>query len=455
MHTYLRSAVTAVLLLLGLGTEAHATRPVPPADGLRQALEALCPPAPTPPDCVFGDVERRPVFADVHEYTARVRVGPGPFDVIQLHRVVRERAPWVPIHAPTSVFMVHGDAWAFRDAYLSGVPGDEGRSLAGFQAHNDVDVWGLDLRWTQVPLETQDFSFMKEWNLGTNVQDVRLALRMARAVRLLTRSGTGRQHLLGWSRGALVALAVLGEETQLPPGKRLVGGFIPMDMVLRFGPEDAEFREWACERQEAGMARLGQKQYEGGLLGPGAGLGLQWMGTLAATRPQEDSPMPNLNNRQMALFAASATHLLFTPYMPAVPGYHLTGGRFDALGSPAGLNDTSEARLFALLQRARPYQGFAETVDTEAVLCGTEGVPYDDHLEDINVPVLYVGAAGGFGRQGLHATTLFASTDVSTLLVQRRPEAERALDYGHADLLLAEDAEPTVWRPLLDWLHQH
>jgi hypothetical protein len=453
MHTHLRSAVTAILLLLGLGTEAHATESLRPEDGLRQTLEALCPPSPEAPHCVLGDVERRPVFADVHEYTARVRVGLGPYDVIQLHRVVREKAPWVPHHAPTSVFMIHGDAWAFREAYLSGVPGDEGRSLAGFLAHNGVDVWGLDLRWTQVPVETQEFSFMKEWNLGTNVQDVQLALRMARAVRLHTRSGTGRQHLLGWSRGALVASAVLGEETQRPEVERLVGGFIPVDMVLRFSPEDMEFRDWACERYEAGKAVLAER-YEGGLLGPGAGLGLRGMGMLAATRPEEDSQLPDLTHRELALLAASATHLFFRPLMPAVPGYHLTGGRFDALGTPTGLSHTSEARLFDLMQRARPYQGFAETVDTEAVLCG-EDVPYDDHLEEIAVPVLYVGAAGGFGRQGLHATTLFASTDVSTLLVQRRPEAERALDYGHADLLLAEDAEATVWRPLLDWLRQH
>jgi hypothetical protein len=456
MHTHLRSAVTAILLLLGLGTGAHATEPVPPADALRQTLEALCPPALAAPGCVFGDVERRSVFADVHEYTARVQVGPGPYDVIQLHRVVREKAPWVPIQAPTSVFMIHGDAWAFREAYLSGVPGDEGRSLAGFLAHHDVDVWGIDLRWTQVPLETQDFSFMEEWNLGTHVEDVRLALRMARAVRIHTRSGAGRQHLLGWSRAALVASAVLGAETQRPPAERLVGGFIPMDMVLRFSPEDAELREWACDRYEAGKALLAQKRYEGGLLGPGAGLGLQWMGTLAATAPQADSPlMPKRTNRQVALLAASATHVLFTPHMPAVPGYHLAGGQFDAIGEPTGLSHTLEARFFDLLRRARPYQGLAETVDTEAILCGSEGVPYDGHLEEIDVPVLYVGAAGGFGRQGLHATTLFASTDVSTLFIQRRPDAERALDYGHADLLLAEDAEPTVWRPLLDWLRQH
>jgi hypothetical protein len=454
MHTHLRSTVTVFLLLLGLGAKAQSTTPIHPADDLRQRLEAFCPPAAAVHGCVLGEVERRHVFADVHEYTARVRVGAGPHDVIQLHRVVREEAPWVPIHAPTSVFLIHGDAWGFRDAYLSGAPDGQGHSLAGFLAHNDVDVWGLDLRWTQVPVETQEFSFMKEWNLGTNVEDVRLALRMARAVRIHTRSGAGRLHLLGWSRAALVALAVLGEETQLPPAERLVSGFIPVDMVLRFAPEDKLLRDGACDRHAAGQSLLARKQYEGGLLGPGAGLGLQVMGTRAVTAPHEPSPFPGLDNRQLALLAASATHRLFAPHEPAVPGYHLASGRFDST-LPTGLTYTSEARFFELLRRARPYQGLAEVVDSEALLCGIPNVPYDDHLEEIDVPVLYVGAAGGFGRQGLHATTLFASTDVSTLLVQRRPDAERALDYGHADLLLADDAESTVWWPLLDWLRRH
>jgi hypothetical protein len=456
MHTLLRSAVTTLLLLLGTGAEAQSTGTATPADGLRQLLDSLCPPMLATSGCVLGDVERRWIVEDVYEYSVPVKAGPGPHDVIQLHRVVREEAPWVPIHAPTSVFMIHGDAWSFRGAYLSGAPGDDGRSIAAFLARNGVDVWGLDLRWTQVPLETGNFSFMKAWNLGTHVEDVGLALRMARAVRIHTRSGAGKLHLLGWSRGALVASAFLGEETQRVPAERLAGGFIPVDMVLRFGPEDELLRKWACDRYEAGKELFDGGRYEGGLLGAGAGIGLQRMGTLALTAPDAESPLsPPLSNRQMALFAASVTWRLFAPHPPAVPDYHLLGGQLEASGPPTGLSYTPEARFFELLSQAHPYQAFAETVDSDAILCGTVDVPYDDHLPEIDVPVLYVGAAGGFGHHGVHATTLLASTDVSTLVVQRHPGSERALDYGHADLFLADDAEASVWRPLLDWLRRH
>jgi hypothetical protein len=80
-------------------------------------------------------------------------------------------------------------------------------------------------------------------------------------------------------------------------------------------------------------------------------------------------------------------------------------------------------------------------------------VPYDDHLEDITVPVLYVGAGGGFGEFGVYTTTLLGSTDVTTHIVHTA--APRVVDFGHADLFLAGDAQALVWQPLLTWLQAH
>jgi hypothetical protein len=82
-------------------------------------------------------------------------------------------------------------------------------------------------------------------------------------------------------------------------------------------------------------------------------------------------------------------------------------------------------------------------------------VPYDDHLERVKVPVLYVGAAGGVGRYGEFGLTLLGSQDVTVLLVRTLPEEARALDYGHADLFLADDARERVWQPLLQWVRSH
>jgi hypothetical protein len=124
-------------------------------------------------------------------------------------------------------------------------------------------------------------------------------------------------------------------------------------------------------------------------------------------------------------------------------------------GLPSGLAFTRERYVFEYAQRAAPFQSFNEVVETEAWACSGDNVPYDDHLEDVTVPVLYVGAAGGVGRYGEHGLTLLGSQDATSLVVRTRVEAERALDYGHADLFLADDARERVWEPLLQWVRRH
>ena len=50
--------------------------------------------------------------------------------------------------------------------------------------------------------------------------------------------------------------------------------------------------------------------------------------------------------------------------------------------------------------------------DTDALFCGAAEISFDNHLQGIAVPILYVGAAGGFGTYGYYTTTLTASTEV-------------------------------------------
>jgi hypothetical protein len=405
--------------------------------------------------------QRQEVLEGIAHYTTRVQVGPGEHDVITLHRVVRESSAWRPAHAPRSVFMIHGDAWNFTGAFMAStlstaVPADH--SIALYLAQQGVDVWGIDLRWTHVPLETQDFSFMAGWNMGTHVQDVGQGLELARAVRQKTGSGAGRMYLLGWSRGALLGYAYLNAETERPSDLHHIAGFIPVDMVVKFGPEAAQQKAWACERH--GVARQAQLagRLEGGLLGPGAGVGVKLMGDLATAAPDAPTPLLPLplSNRQVALLAGAATFSLFSPLQAAVPGYHFTAGQFNELGLPGALSHVSEPYFFNVLGQARPYQDFNEVVEGEALMCGSAempDLPYDDHLSEVKVPVLYVGAAGGFGQFGVHSTTLLGSKDVSVHLVGNDLPAEaRLLDYGHADLFLAGDARERVWAPILAWM---
>ncbi len=440
------STILSVLLGAGLclGARARASEALSAQDRVRQAVQQSCAPELAATGCLVGEVERVQRSGDVHEYRFKMKVGPGEHDVIGLHRVVRESAPWTPVRAAKSVFLVHGDAWGFDGVYTP---------FATFLASGGVDVWGIDLRWVNVPAGTTDFRFMKGWNLGMHVHDVRTGLAVARTVRWAGGGEGGRMNLLGWSRAALVAYATANLETRLPPALRHVGGLIPVDMVLEYAPEDGLLRERACARHaRALVAYRNNHQYEGGLLGPAPGLMLQTVGTLAASHPGGNELSPSLTNRQLALVLGAATFTNGDALTP-VPFYHLVGGPFDAAPPlPTGLTWTPESAFFSLLQRAAPYQGFAEVVESEALLCGAPDLPYDDHLADISVPVLYVGAAGGFGTQGLHGLSLLGSTDRTVRLVRFFPDEARAQDYGHADLFLATNAAEEVWTPILQWI---
>jgi hypothetical protein len=44
---------------------------------------------------------------------------------------------------------------------------------------------------------------------------------------------------------------------------------------------------------------------------------------------------------------------------------------------------------------------------------------------------------------------------VTTLVIRQLPAAREAEDFGHGDLLFANDAPTLAWQPLLSWLRQH
>lgn len=88
-------------------------------------------------------------------------------------------------------------------------------------------------------------------------------------------------------------------------------------------------------------------------------------------------------------------------------------------------------------------------------MCGTIDTPLDDHFAQITVPILHVGAKGGFGPSAFASTTFTASRDVTTITVHRLSDADEAMDFGHVDTVLAKNAESLVWRPILDWIKAH
>ena len=391
----------------------------------------------------YSTHDRRALTADVAEYTFTVRVGDGAFDEIAIHRVTKETSPNVPAKTRKAVFLAAGDIWNFRAAFLTGED-----SLPVFLAENGVDVWGIDYRWTRVPGTTADTSFMQSWGIEQDASDLAFALGVARHARAMTGSGFDQLFLLGWSRGGQIGYALLNAETRLAPGLRNVAGFIPVDIYLK--TDVPELKAKACAREQGTAAAIAAGQHANPIGGLAA-----LLGTLAIVDASSASPIvPGLTNRQAGLLLGEATFALLGGLEPA-PFYHFTGGVFDANGAPAGLLYANEADLFSFAAAAATFQPNRELLEADAVVCEASNVSFDDHLGDIAVPVLYIGAGGGFGELGVYTTTLLGSTDVTSLVINKVPATQRLLDYGHADLFLANDAEETVWQPLLNWLNAH
>lgn len=396
----------------------------------------------------FVSIKRSELCSGIAHYQFEVRLGKNEFDVVRIHRVVREHRPYRPVGTKGEIFMIHGASQDFDDIFLR--PGvdkpDAQNSSPVYLASNDIDVWGIDLGWTLVPEETGDFSFMQDWGVERDVDHVLASLSIARFIRGLTRQGFGRLNLLGFSYGATVAYAATGRETQKPRIFRNVKGLIPAEGLIKYAPEDEEFRIGACNR-----ALVAQEQINNGIYQNNNGVVFGQIGELAVSAPDEDSPIaPGLTNYQFALFAGAVP-----PGSPPAPFWHFVGGEFNEAKIPIGLLYTDPARWIQLLRFLAPYQPRLQGFETSTCLCDEEDSGIDRNLGEISIPILYLGVAGGFGQQGVFSSSLTKSKDITHHIVTQQPPELRAIDFGHGDLFMGEDAANLGWKVLNRWLENH
>ena len=389
------------------------------------------------------DPERVTVAPGIAWYSFTVPVGPGTHDAIRVHRIVRERAPWLPARASRGVLLAHGDGWGFAPTFLSSLAAPavpDSQSLAVYLAQHGVDVWGLDFRWSRVPAGTADLSFLADWGLGTSLEDLEAALTAARLVRGATGSGHGSLHLLGFSRGGQVGWAALSAEAPLPRALRHVRGFIALEHTFKTGNE--AIRQSNCARHAAIL-----NQMANGALVTDFSFVAE-IGDLALSAPDDPSPFFSIvSNADFAeLVGADVTG-------GSIPYFHSTGGLIDPETLATELLYTRPQHWFAFLAGISPVQPLAIDRDGAALVCDQMDSPYDDHLGEIDVPILSIGAAGAYGANTFHTATLTASTDITERLVSAGTAPTE--DYGHNDLFLADSAEALVWQPILEWIQAH
>lgn len=384
---------------------------------------------------------RQVLSGDIVHYSFRVPAGTGLYDVIGIHRVVKEKKEGQPIKTKKNIFLQHGDVKDFTGMFLNGVRTphiEDDFGIAIFLARNDIDVWGIDQNWALVPQTETNFSYMKDWGMENQAQNLHFALEIAHLARIFTGCGNNTLNLLGYSSGVLTGYAVLNEEAVLPRNKRVVGGWIPVDCAFKC--DDPLWKEVYLEFYDYYKSLWDAGTYAD--IDPFPIFG-------QPARDDPDAPSANiegLTNLQAAL-AVSA--------LPSAPlTYHYFAGVMDN-EMPIDFKYVSIDEALDFMIDSVPYEATRFEVDYCATISDAVDVPWDDNLFLITVPVFNVAAAGGFGERTTYTPTLLGSTDRQNLLIRLEAVGEEALDFAHIDLFLSHNAEALVWTPILNWLQAH
>jgi hypothetical protein len=389
-----------------------------------------------------SDFERQPIARNIVHYKCRVRVGAGERNVIGIHRVVKEKAPCVPIKTSDVFFYQHGDAKDFEGMMLPGTRGSNTPidfGLAVFLAENNIDVWGIDQAWTLVPEGTTNFAFMKDWGMQKIVNDLKLAVAVARATRLLTGQGASQVVLSGYSSGVPPTVALLNEETQMPHALRQVRGYVPVDCAIRIYDSPLRDAFWAESQATQANHNAGQYQVD---------IPFRTVGRPARNDPDGPSPIiPGSTNLQAALIIVAG---------PAAPPatYHYFSGVLDADGTPTALRLTTLPRCLDFLIAGTPYESGLFIAEYEAMLVGIGGFQFNNHFSQITVPVFNIAAKGGIGDLTEQGLSLLGSKDIQKHMVAI-PDPNINAEFGHVDLFSATVAPVKVWQPILNWLKTH
>jgi hypothetical protein len=388
--------------------------------------------------------QRTRVADDLYHYEVTLPIGTGPNAALRLHRVVRERAPGRPRPSAHAAVLLHGDFANFVTNFLptAGTPASSAPGLARYLASRDVDVWGVDRRWT-LPGTDDDTSDFGAMGVTQELDDLRGALALVRATRALDGSGGGRVPLVGFSHGAQLAYLYAAVEASRPAAQRHVDAIAALDFYGALPPDADDTRAVFCdfaafERPGAGRRRHRQRRTSSS----------STSARLARTAPDELSPIFGDRSNHDALALVLGQTYFFAPYAPL---YHLLAPVLDDAGEARGYAAVADDAASAWLAGATPHQSMREGADLDHLLCG-DAAPITAPLSRIRVPVLYLGAAGGAGELGVYTTTQVSSADVTALVARRLPPGREAEDVGHADLLFASDAPTLAWQPLATWL---
>ncbi len=378
-----------------------------------------------------SDFTRTELGAGIVHYQFNVQMGEGEFDIVRIHRVIRESRPNHPIPTKGDVFMVHGAFTGFEGTFFSaGMESSDINAKTSspfYLASKNIDVWGIDMGWTMVPDDSTDFSFMEGWGYEKDADHTLQAMSIARTIRGITGQGLSALNLLGFSSGNTVAYAAANIETQENDmSKRHIKGIISVDNAFKVqNGEDS-----GCVSAQAVIDEISN-----GVFQNTNGQFFQTVGYLAHELPNELSPIfgdGSTTNIQAFRIILAMDAFGF--------GFQFFGGDFDTLYNS---DEERATRAVANYSHYMPNQLWSEI---DAVNCTSMNVTFDDNIGLISVPILYVGAELGVGTAGEYTSGLTSSTDITNHIVP---------GFAHVDIWVGENADNLVWSKLRNWLKNH
>jgi hypothetical protein len=393
--------------------------------------------------CGMLSFSSMPLIDDMNYYYAVIQVGPGEFDRIGIGRIIREHHPGKAIDGNSAVFFIHGSAQTFFDSCVNASTISTNPGIAPWLAERGIDVWGIDMRFALVPSTTAEFSFMAGWNFGNMTNDVLLATRLARHTRRMTGQHFGKLHLAGRSLGASFVYSVANAEAVLPEGDQDIGDIIPIETVYKLPPSDTAAKAYTCNVETSHRTAMNNGIYHID------GRAAMAIGEAGRSNPDAPSSVTGLTNKQLALRTECVNSML-----PAFP-YHMAACGLDSNNIPSAGRFSPTVLVLDALANGIPFRTRGIMADYFGIPCGNNDLPYDDHLAEVRIPSLYVGAAGGFGSSGTFTNSLLGSSDKATIFIQMLTPQEAKSDFGHIEAFIGNEAASLVWVPVLQWVLDH
>jgi hypothetical protein len=124
------------------------------------ARPAITPDGPAPAQFTILHSDRTELGDGITHYRYDVAMGPGKYDVVRIHRIVREKRPNKPVSTRDAVMLLPGDPNSFQERFClgtSGVDREYGEQVRGLRSGNAIrgncgcQCLGVGVGWIEVP----------------------------------------------------------------------------------------------------------------------------------------------------------------------------------------------------------------------------------------------------------------------------------------------------------------